>query len=77
MHKCIECLYKLDFYKIGIFICGKYQEIAYSEFGIEYKDGMCGCKHPYNWVKKRADEYAEYLGRMGERVWRKKWTEME
>ena len=28
MNKCIECLYKLDFYKIGIFICGKYQDIV-------------------------------------------------
>ena len=28
MNKCIECLYKLDFYKIGIFICGKHQEIV-------------------------------------------------
>ena len=35
MNKCIECLYKLDFYKIGIFICGKHQEI------VSYKWKMC------------------------------------
>jgi len=29
--------------------------IAYSEYGIEHKDGISGCKHPWNWVKK-ADE---------------------
>ena len=23
---CINCTHKLDFYKIGIFICGKYQD---------------------------------------------------
>ena len=39
MNKCIECLYKLDFYKIGIFICGKYQEI------VPYNWKMCrSCK---------------------------------
>ena len=40
MNKCIECLYKLDFYKIGIFICGKHQEIA------QYNWTMCRrCKY--------------------------------
>lgn len=43
-------------------------EIAYSELGIEHKDGMCGCRHPYNWAKKKADEYAKYLGEMGEGI---------
>lgn len=35
------------------------------EYGIEHKDGMMGCRHPYNWCKKKADEYADYLGKMG------------
>jgi len=35
------------------------------EWGIEHKDGMMGCRHPYNWCKKKADEYADYLGQMG------------
>ena len=39
--------------------------IADTEYGIEHDDGMSGCRHPYNWCKKRADEYAEYLGKMG------------
>ena len=40
MNKCIECLYKLDFYKIGIFICGKHQEI------VPYNWKMCRrCKY--------------------------------
>lgn len=34
-------------------------------YGVEYKDGECGCRHPYNWAKKRDDEHTEYLGRMG------------
>ena len=38
--------------------------------GIEHKDGMGGCKHPYNWVKKRCDEYIDYLGKMGEEMGR-------
>lgn len=36
-----------------------------NEYGIEHKDGMCGCRHPYNWVKKRDDEHTEYIGDMG------------
>ena len=38
--------------------------------GIVHRDGMCGCKHPYNWVKKRYDEYSDYLGKMGEEMGR-------
>ena len=36
-----------------------------SEYGIEHADDMSGCKHPYNWAYKRANEYSEYLGEMG------------
>ena len=36
-----------------------------NEYGIEHKDGMSGCRHPYNWAKKRDDEYTEYLDDMG------------
>lgn len=36
-----------------------------SEYGIEHKDGMAGCKHPWSWVEKRDREYSEYLGDMG------------
>ena len=32
---CIECVHKLDFYKIGIFACGKYQII------VPYNYKMC------------------------------------
>lgn len=35
------------------------------EYGVEYKDGTYGCRHPRNWVEKRDKEYAEYLGDMG------------
>lgn len=38
--------------------------------GIVHRDGMGGCKHPYNWVKKRDDEYSDYLGKMGEEMGR-------
>jgi len=40
--------------------------IADSEYGIEHKDGMSGCRHPYNWCKKKADEYVDYLGEMAD-----------
>ena len=36
-----------------------------NEYGIEHKDGMSGCRHPHNWVKKWDDEYTEYLGDVG------------
>ena len=29
---------------------------AEGKYGIEHKDGMLGCSHPWNWVKKR-DKY--------------------
>lgn len=35
------------------------------KYGIEHSDGMLGCKHPYNWAKKRGEAYDEYLGNMG------------
>ena len=39
--------------------------IAESEYGIEHKDGVCGCKHPRNWVEKadrmRSSQY-DYIG---------------
>ena len=38
---------------------------AENEYGIEHKDGVLGCRHPRNWVKKRDKEYSEYLGVMG------------
>ena len=42
--------------------------IADGEYGIEHEDGMSGCRHPYNWARKRADEYAEYLGKMADEM---------
>lgn len=38
---------------------------AEGKYGIEHADGMLGCKHPWNWIKKRDEEYTEYLGAMG------------
>lgn len=35
------------------------------EYGIEHADGMLGCRHPKNWVKKRDEEHTEYLSDMG------------
>lgn len=35
------------------------------EYGIEYADGMVGCKHPRNWAEKRSDERDTALGEMG------------
>lgn len=35
------------------------------KYGIEFKDGSLGCRHPRNWVEKRDSEYTEYLGVMG------------
>lgn len=34
------------------------------KYGIEHSDGMAGCKHPYNWAKKRDEAYSEHLGDM-------------
>lgn len=36
-----------------------------NEYGIDHADGMCGCRHPYSWVKKRDEEYSEYIGDLG------------
>ena len=38
---------------------------AEGKYGIEFKDGALGCKHPRNWVDKRDNDYANYLGEMG------------
>ena len=38
---------------------------AEGKYGIEHKDGVLGCSHPWNWVKKRDDDYGNYLGDMG------------
>lgn len=35
------------------------------EYGIEYADGMVGCKHPRNWAEKRSNEHDTALGEMG------------
>ncbi len=35
------------------------------KYGMEHADGMSGCKHPWNWAKKRDKEYCAYLGNMG------------
>lgn len=36
------------------------------EYGFEHKDGVWGCRHPYNWVKKRYEEYCNAIGEMWE-----------
>lgn len=38
------------------------------KYGIEHEYGMSGCRHTYNWAKKKSDEYADYLGKMGEEM---------
>lgn len=38
---------------------------AEGEYGIEHKDGVCGCRHPWNWAYKRETMYADALGEMG------------
>ena len=38
---------------------------ADGKYGINHKDGVLGCSHPWNWVNKRDMEYCEYLGNMG------------
>lgn len=34
-------------------------------YGLEHKDGVWGCRHPWNWAKKRADEYEDHIRNMG------------
>ena len=38
---------------------------AEGEYGIVHKDGVCGCRHPWNWVHKRDMMHTEALGEMG------------
>ena len=38
---------------------------AEGEYGLEYKDGGLGCKHPRNWVDKRDEAYCNHLAEMG------------
>ena len=38
---------------------------AEGKYGIEHADGMLGCKHPWNWIKKRDEKHTKYLGNMG------------
>lgn len=38
---------------------------TWGEYGIEFKDGSLGCKHPRNWVEKRDFEYSKFYGNMG------------
>lgn len=38
---------------------------AEGRYGIEHKDGVLGCTHPWSWVKKRDNDYCNYLGDMG------------
>lgn len=41
------------------------------EYGMVHKDGVCGCRHPWNWINKREQEYEEYIGIMGARMGKK------
>lgn len=34
---------------------------AEGEYGIEHKDGVCGCRHPWNWAYKREMVFAKGL----------------
>ena len=43
------------------------------EYGIVHKDGVAGCRHPWNWVKKREEEYENHLEEMAESM--AKWME--
>ena len=38
---------------------------AEGAYGIEFKDGALGCKHPRNWVEKRNSEHAAHYGKVG------------
>lgn len=45
-----------------------YDDICFEsegEYGIEYKDGSLGCRHPRNWIEKRDNECSEHYGNMG------------
>ena len=44
-------------------VCGIAEDPKY---GLEHKDGMMGCRHPYNWVKKKDEEYCEHLAEMAD-----------
>lgn len=35
------------------------------KYGLEHKDGVRGCKHPWSWVKKRDDMHTTAIGEMG------------
>lgn len=35
------------------------------KYGIEFKDGSLGCKHPRNWAEKRDFEHSKVYGEMG------------
>ena len=45
--------------------CDDVCSISEGEYGIEYKDGSWGCRHPKNWIDKRDNDYCTYLGNMG------------
>lgn len=36
--------------------------ISEGDYGIEHKDGSLGCRHSWNWCKKRAEEHWKSLG---------------
>ena len=38
---------------------------AEGEHGLEHKDGVLGCTHPWSWVKKRDDMHTKAIGEMG------------
>ena len=38
---------------------------ADGSYGLEHKDGVLGCTHPWSWVKKRDDMHTETIGEMG------------
>ena len=44
-------------------VCGLTED---PKWGKVYKNGDLGCKHSWKWVKKKDDEYGEYLGKMAE-----------
>ena len=33
--------------------------ISEGEYGLEHSDGMWGCRHSWNWCKKKYDEYCK------------------
>lgn len=50
-------------------LCPMYDDVCPESEGpmaLDHADGVSGCRHPWNWIKKRDDEYCEYLGKMGE-----------